>query len=65
MKKVQTIKSVDGNFRLDGGFCEAYEEAEIQRYYAEHSSSILGTVWKWNLTYYGSSETYECRFISK
>ena len=41
-----------------GDFCEAYEEAEIQRYYAEHSSSILGTVWKWNLTYYGSSENW-------
>lgn len=39
-------------------FCEDYEEAEIQRYYAEHSSSILGTVWKWNLTYYGSSENW-------
>ena len=41
-----------------GDFCEAYEKAEIQRYYASSSSSILGTVWKWDLTYYGSSENW-------
>lgn len=41
-----------------GDFCEAYEEAEIQRYYASCSSSVLGNIWKWDLTYYGSSENW-------